>query len=83
MGHNQDVIKGKLVYNKPLMFYPPHLDRSDPLAYERAAREDKQSYDRRLVKDSVALFSRCEHMGCLLCCSAIHSPHSSSAFLTP
>ncbi|KAH0828122.1 hypothetical protein J3R83DRAFT_3794 [Lanmaoa asiatica] len=62
-GHNKDVIKERLVHSKPLMFYPPHVNHSDPLAYERAARgyatrEDKQSFDQRLVADSVAFFNR-------------------------
>lgn len=67
------------------MFYPPHVDRPDPLAYERAARgyaprKYKESFDRRLVADSVALFSRCEHLACMFSCSVIHPLYSSPAF---
>ncbi|KAI9569286.1 hypothetical protein HD554DRAFT_599694 [Boletus coccyginus] len=63
MRHQKDVIKGKLLHSKPLMFYPPHVDRSDPLAFERAARgygvrEDTMSFDRRLVIDSAIVNGR-------------------------
>lgn len=63
IGCNRDIIKGKLVHSKPLMFYPPHVDHSDPLAFERAARgyaprQDKQCFDRRLVVDSVSIRTR-------------------------
>lgn len=63
IGCNRDVVKGKLLHSKPLMFYPPHVDHSDPLLFERAARgyaprQDKQHFDRRLVSDSVSLHTR-------------------------
>ena len=55
--HQRDVIKGRLLHSKPLMFYPPHVDHSDPLAFERAARgygprNDTRIFDRRLLIDS-------------------------------
>ncbi|KAF8549213.1 hypothetical protein OG21DRAFT_623982 [Imleria badia] len=61
--HNRDVIKGKLLHSKPLMFYPPHVDHSNPLAFERAARgygprEDKKRFDQRLITDSLILDGR-------------------------
>lgn len=63
--HQKDVVKGKLVHSKPLMFYPPHVDRSDPLAFERAAcgygpRKDKMFLERRIVQDSLIVSSRGE-----------------------
>lgn len=64
VGCNRDVVKGKLVHSKPLMFYPPpHVDSSDPLVFERAARgyaprQDKQYFDQHLVTDSASLRTR-------------------------
>ena len=45
------------------MFYPPYVDYTDPLAFERAVRgyaprQDKQGFDRRLVADSASLHTR-------------------------
>jgi hypothetical protein len=37
-GVNKDVVKGRLLHSKDLMFYPPHIDPVVPFAFERAAR---------------------------------------------
>ncbi|KAG6374255.1 hypothetical protein JVT61DRAFT_4272 [Boletus reticuloceps] len=63
MQHNKDIVKGKLLHSKPLMFYPPHTDHSNPLTFECAAhgygpRDDRQSFDCRLVIDSLIVAGR-------------------------
>ena len=62
-GCNKDVLKGKLLHSKPLMFYPPHMGHSTPLLFERAARgcasrQDRQYFARCLVSDSLSLRAR-------------------------
>ncbi|KAG6371439.1 hypothetical protein JVT61DRAFT_9136 [Boletus reticuloceps] len=63
IGCSRDVVRGHLLHSKPLMFYPPHVDRSDPLAFERAARGyasrlDKQRFDKRILADAATLFKQ-------------------------
>jgi len=85
--HHRDIMKGKLLHSKPLMFYPPHVDRSDVLAFERAARGygprlDTMSFDRRLLIDSAIVAGEGECSTCLVIFSLTDFLLSTQVFRT-
>ena len=55
--HQRDVIQGKLLHSKPLMFYPPHADCSDPLAFEQAAHGYSPQKDTRIFNQNLLINS--------------------------
>lgn len=86
--HQKDVVKGRLVHSKPLMFYPPLVDSSDALSFERAARgyaprKDSLFFDRRIIRDSLVVSGRGVYIQLFFPFLLVDFfPQSSQAFLT-